>query len=177
MSKELIMKLAKKMVLAAVVLPLTLGTASAFAFGGGKGHHKGPDGECGMGMERGMMRQLDLTDAQKEQLDAMRGSNRAQMKEMHQGNFAANQAERQAQHAKVQVLLLADNFDQATANELAKQMAEKQAERRVKMLEKQHQMLSILTPEQKAKFVELQNERMQECSDKMQKRMEKHAKN
>ncbi|OZT82433.1 stress adaptor protein CpxP, partial [Vibrio sp. 03_296] len=82
------------MVLAAVVLPLTLGTASAFAFGGGKGHHKGPDGECGMGMERGMMRQLDLTDAQKEQLDAMRGSNRAQMKEMHQGNFAANQAER-----------------------------------------------------------------------------------
>ncbi|MGR2869049.1 CpxP family protein [Vibrio vulnificus] len=165
------MKLAKKMVLAAVVLPLTLGTASAFAFGGGKGHHKGPDGE------RGMMRQLDLTDAQKEQLDAMRGSNRAQMKEMHQGNFAANQAERQAQHAKVQALLLADNFDQATANELAKQMAEKQAERRVKMLEKQHQMLSILTPEQKAKFVELQNERMQECGDKMQKRMEKHAKN
>jgi len=34
------MKSAKKLVLAAVVLPLTLGTASAFAFGG-KDHHKG----------------------------------------------------------------------------------------------------------------------------------------
>lgn len=170
------MKLAKKMVLAAVILPLTLGTASAFAYGG-KGHHKGQDGECGMGMDRGMMRQLDLTDAQKDQLDAMRDGNRAQMKEKRQGNFEANQAERQAHHAKVQALLLAENFDQAAANELAKQMAEKQAQRRVKMMEKQHQMLSILTPEQKAKFVELQNERMQECGEKMQKRMERTAKN
>ncbi|MCA2470508.1 CpxP family protein, partial [Vibrio alginolyticus] len=56
------MKSAKKLVLAAVVLPLTLGTASAFAFGG-KDHHKGPRDECGMGMDRGIMRDLNLTDA------------------------------------------------------------------------------------------------------------------
>ena len=39
------MKTAKKLVLAAVVLPLTLGTASAFAFGGKD--HKGGHGDCG----------------------------------------------------------------------------------------------------------------------------------
>ncbi len=73
------MKPAKKLILAAVVLPLTLGTASAFAFGG-KDHHKGPRDECGPGMDRGIMRQLDLTDAQKEQLNELREANRAEMK-------------------------------------------------------------------------------------------------
>ncbi len=72
------MKTAKKLVLAAVVLPLTLGTASAFAFGGKD--HKGHRGECGKGMDRGIMRQLDLTDAQKDQLKEMREANKAAMK-------------------------------------------------------------------------------------------------
>ena len=55
------MKSAKKLVLAAVVLPLTLGAASAFAYGG-KNHHQGPCDECGMGMDRGIMRDLSLTE-------------------------------------------------------------------------------------------------------------------
>ena len=67
-------------------------------------------------------------------------------------------------------MLLADTFDEAAANELAKQMVEKQTERRVKMLEKQHQMLSILTPEQKTKYVELQKERSEKRLEKMQER-------
>ncbi len=167
------MKSAKKLVLAAVVLPLTLGAASAFAFGG-KDHHKGPNGECGMGMDRGIMRQLDLTDAQKDQLKDMREANKAEMKAKFADGKEARMAERQAHHDKVQALLLADNFDEAAANDLAKEMVEKQTDRRVKMLEKKHQMLSVLTPEQKAKFVELQKERQQKCGEKMQKRMQKH---
>ncbi|CAK4069874.1 MULTISPECIES: CpxP family protein [Vibrio] len=163
------MKMAKKLVVAAVVLPLTLGTASAFAFGG-KDHKKGGHGECGGGFDRGMMRQLDLTDAQKEQLKEMREAGKQEMKANFKGNFSERQAEMQAHHAKVQQLVLADNFDQAAADELAKAMVEKQTERKVKMLEKQHQMLSILTPEQKAKFTELQQERMGKCAEKMQKR-------
>jgi len=170
------MKTVKKLVLAAAILPLTLATASAFAFGGGKGHHKGgPDDECGMGMDRGIFRELNLTDAQKEQLDSMRQAGRKEMKAQFKGKFADNQAERQAQHAKVQALVLADTFDANAANELAKEMAAKQAERRVQMLEKQHKMLSVLTPEQKAKFVDLQNERMQECGAKMHKRFAEKA--
>ncbi|MGI9919428.1 CpxP family protein [Vibrio owensii] len=166
------MKTAKKLVLAAVVLPLTLGTASAFAFGGKD--HKGHRGECAMGMDRGIMRQLDLTDAQKDQLKEMREANKAEMKAKFADGHEARMAERQAHHDKVQALLLADNFDEAAANDLAKEMVEKQTERRVKMMEKKHQMLSVLTPEQKTKFVELQKERQQKCGEKMQKRMEKH---
>jgi protein CpxP len=162
------MKLAKKLVLAAVVVPLTLGTASAFAFGG-KDHKKGGHGECG-GFDRGIIRQLDLTDAQKEQLQEMREAGKKEMKANFKGNFETRHAEMQAHKAKVQELVLADNFDQAQANELAKAMVEKQTERKVKMLEKQHQMLSILTPEQKEKFVELSQQRADKCAEKMQKR-------
>jgi protein CpxP len=38
-------------------------------------------------------------------------------------------------------------------------------------------MLSVLTPEQKAEFVKLQNERMQQCGERMQKRMTKPSSN
>lgn len=167
----MIMKTAKKLVLAAVVLPLALGSASALAFGG-KDHKKGGHGECG-GFDRGMMRQLDLTDEQKEQFKEMREAGKAEMKAAFQDNFEARVAEKQKQQAQVQALVLADTFDSAAANELAKVMVEQQTERKVKMLEKQHKMMSILTPEQKAKFVELQAERSTECSEKMQKRMER----
>ncbi|MDA0150356.1 CpxP family protein [Vibrio sp. LaRot3] len=163
------MKLAKKLVLAAAVVPLALGSASALAFGG-KGDHKGPHGKCGMGMDRGIMKQLDLTDAQKEQFKEMRTSNKEEMKAKFEANFEAHKAERQAYQEQVQQLVLADNFDQAAANELAKQMVEKQTERRVKMLEKQHQMLSVLTPEQKAKFVELSKERAEKCAEQRKDR-------
>ena len=168
------MKMTKKLVLAAAALPLVFGTASAYAYGGGdKGDHKGMHGKCG-GFDKKIMRQLDLTDAQKDQLKEMREANKAEMKAKFADGHEARMAERQAHHDKVQALLLADNFDEAAANDLAKEMVEKQTERRVKMMEKKHQMLSVLTPEQKTKFVELQKERQQKCGEKMQKRMEKH---
>ncbi len=164
------MKPAKKLMLAAVVLPLTFGAASALAYGG-KGPEQGPRDECGPGMDRGIMRQLNLTDTQKEQLRTLRNENRDEMRSKIDADRDARQAERQAYHAKMQSLVLADTFDEAQATALAKEMVEKQTERRVKMLEKRHQMLNILTPEQKTEFVKLQNERMQECSERMQKHM------
>ncbi|NMU67201.1 CpxP family protein, partial [Vibrio parahaemolyticus] len=87
------MKSAKKRVVGAVVLLLTLGAASAFAYGG-KNHHKGPRDECGMGMDRGVMRQLDLTDAQKDQLKEMREANKAEMKAKFADGKEARMAER-----------------------------------------------------------------------------------
>ncbi len=166
------MKPAKKLMLAAVVLPLTLGSAGAFAFGG-KGQNKGPRDECGPGMDRAIMRQLDLTDAQKDQLTALRDAKREEMRNKNAADRDTRQAERQAYHAKVQALVLADNFDEAQATALATEMVEKQTERRVEMLQKRHQMLNILTPEQKTEFVKLQDERIQECGVRMQKRMSK----
>jgi protein CpxP len=170
------MKSAKKLVLAAVVLPLTLGAAGAFAYGG-KNQSNGPRDECGPGMERGIMSQLNLTDAQKDQLQSYRDANRTEMRGKNAADRDARMAERQAYHAKVQALVLADNFDQAQANALAKEMVEKQTERRVAMLERKHKMMSVLTPDQKAEFVKLQNERMKECGDRMQRHMNKPSSN
>ncbi|WP_435247951.1 CpxP family protein [Vibrio sp. nBUS_14] len=167
------MKMTKKLVLAAAALPLMLGTASAFAYGGGdKGDHKGMHGKCG-GFDKKVMRQLDLTDAQKTELKEMREANRAEMKEKHAGNKADKIAKMKAHQEKVQTLVLADNFDEAAANELASQMVEKQTERRVAMLKKQHQMMSVLTAEQKTQLKEIQQDRMTKCTDKMEKRMNK----
>ncbi|MER2498485.1 CpxP family protein [Vibrio neptunius] len=160
------MKTAKKLLLAAMILPLTLGTASAFA---AKDHKKGSHGE--FGFDRGIMRQLDLTDAQKEHIKTLRETSKTQMKAEFKQNFEAHHAEMQANKEKLQALVLADTFDQVAANELAKQMVEQQTERKVKMLEKQHQMLSILTPEQKTKYVELQKERAEKRFNKMQERL------
>ncbi|MBD1564591.1 CpxP family protein [Vibrio sp. S12_S33] len=166
------MNMTKKMVLAAVVLPLTLGTASVFAYGGGKGQYKRSDDECGRGADRGIMQQLDLTADQQAKLKEMRGANRDQMKNEFKGQ---KQAQMQAHHAKVQALVLADNFDEAAANELAKEMVDQQVSHRVKMLEKRHDMLSVLTPEQKVKFQELQQERMQKCMANGPKKMKKNG--
>ncbi len=172
-----IMKFSKKWVIAATVLPLALGSASALAYGGGKGGHhgKGGEGMCGGFDGKRMFRELDLTDAQKEQMKQLRESNKAQMKQKFDGDFTAKKAEMQAHQQQMQDLVLADTFDADAANALATQMVEKQAERRVKMLEKQHEMMSILTPEQKAKFKELSQERMEKCWSKMEKRAEKRA--
>lgn len=161
------MKTVKKLVLAAAIVPMAFASASAFAFGG-KGEHRG--GYCQGGMDCGIMKQLELTDAQKTQFKEMREANKKEMKANFEENFEARQAKRQAQHEKVQQMLLADSFDQAEANVLAKQMVEQQTERKVKMMEKRHQMLSILTPEQKTKFVELSKERMNKCAEKRKDR-------
>ena len=167
------MKMTKKLVLVAAALPLMLGTASAFAYGGGdKGDHKGMHGKCG-GFDKKVMRQLDLTDAQKAELKEMREANRAEMKAKHSGNKADKMAQMKAHHEKVQDLILADTFDEAAANDLASQMVEKQTERRLTMLKKQHQMMSVLTPEQKTQLKEIQQDRMAKCADKMDKRMNK----
>ena len=167
------MKMTKKLVLVAAALPLMLGTASAFAYGGGdKGDHKGMHGKCG-GFDKKVMRQLDLTDAQKAELKEMREANRAEMKAKHSGNKADKMAQMKAHHEKVQDLILADTFDEAAANDLATQMVEKQTERRLTMLKKQHQMMSVLTPEQKTQLKEIQQDRMAKCADKMDKRMNK----
>ena len=156
------MRTVKKLVLAAAVVPFALASASAFAFGG-KGDHRGG---CQGGMDRGIIKQLDLTEEQKTQFQEMRGANKKEMKAHFEANGEAYKAKRQAQHEKVQQLVLADTFDQSAANELAKNMVEQQTERKVKMLEKKHQMLSVLTPEQKEKFVELTKDRMGQCGEK-----------
>ncbi|MGO2235177.1 stress adaptor protein CpxP [Marinomonas sp. UCMA 3892] len=156
------MKMAKKLILASVVLPLVLST-SAFAFGGKD--HKGPQEECRPGLDRGMMKELNLTDSQKEQFKTLRQANKEEMKERFTDKKEQGEKARMAHFDKVNSLLMADKFDPAKATELAQEMSDKHVKRQVDMLSKQHKMLSILTPEQKTKFIELQKERMEDCDD------------
>ncbi|MCG3729621.1 CpxP family protein [Vibrio cincinnatiensis] len=150
------MNMTKKMVLAAVVLPLTLGSASVFAYGGkGKPNH---DGMCGMHNERAMTRELKLTPEQQSQMKALREQNRQTMQEKRK---SGPRDEMRSIREQERNLMLAPDFDQAAATELAKQMVDMHVERRVEMMKNRHQMMSILTDEQKEKLQTLQ----QECMD------------
>ncbi|SUP46882.1 repressor CpxP [Vibrio furnissii] len=154
------MKMAKKLMLTAVVLPMVLGSASVLAAGG---KNKGPDDEmCGPRGERGIFKQLNLSAEQQAQLRQMREDGRAQMQQKRQ---AGPSEQMKAMRDKERALMLAPNFDKAQATELAKQMVDMQVERRVQMMEKRHHMLSVLTPAQKAQFQTLQQERMDQCWD------------
>lgn len=164
------MKKVSKWLVAAAVLPLSLSAASAWAFGGPNGGH---GGKCGG--DRAVLKQLDLTEEQQAHLKELREANKAQREE-RKANRDVNQAERDAHKAQMKALMLSDSFDQAAAQELASTMVEKQTQRRVAMMEKKHEMLQILTPEQREQFIDAQEERMQECKAKMDKKKQRKAK-
>lgn len=159
------MKMSKKLIIASIVLPLTLSATGAFAFGGK--HNQDRHEECRPGLDRGMMKELNLTDSQKEQFKTLRQANTKEMKDQFEGKPKKRSEMREVQVEKLNNLLLADKFDPAKATEIAQEKSNKRVEHQVKMLSKQHKMLSILTPEQKEQFIELQKERLEECSDDM----------
>ncbi|NAW70759.1 CpxP family protein [Vibrio sp. V27_P1S3P104] len=151
------MNMTKKWVLTAMVLPLTLGSASVFAYGGGKGKPN-HDGLCGMHHERTMARELQLTPEQQSQINALREQHRQIMQEKR--TSGPRDAMRSLREQERQLMLAAD-FDQAAATELAKQMVDIHIEHRVDRIKNRHQMMSILTDEQKDKLQTLQ----QTCMD------------
>ena len=158
------MKLMPKILLAAVVFPLVIST-NALAYGG-KDHH-GKGGECRPGLDREIMKELKLTDQQKSELKSLRQADKEEMKARFKDNKEQGENARLAHIEKLNSLLMADKFDPAKATQLANEMSEKQVERQVDRLSKQHKMLSILTTEQKAQFIELQKERQQDCLEDM----------
>lgn len=133
------MKMFKKTIVIAMTLPLVFGSMSVFA--GQDHHHRGNK----------IFSQLDLTATQKEEMKTLRQNYRSENKAQRVEHRKLMQAERQ----QLEKLVLADNFDEAAVRTLAEKMARQQAERRVERLANRHQVLSILTPEQKAKYIEL----------------------
>lgn len=155
----------KKTMVMAIVLPMVLGSASVLAYGGGGGKHNGGyhggKGMCGNGPEgRQIFRELDLTAEQQQQMKEQRQANRQAM----QDYASAHRAVMRANHLQMQELLLAKDFDEAAVRELASKMSEQQVEHRVAMLKKRHEMLNILTPEQKKQYQALQAERAEQCA-------------
>ncbi|MEJ2764504.1 CpxP family protein [Photobacterium sp. MCCC 1A19761] len=148
----------KKMLAMVIALPLALGSASVLAYG----HHGKGEGRGGCGMEDGrhLMQELDLSDAQQQQLKAMRQSKREAMK------AGGNREQMQAHHQQMQALMMADTFDEAAARTLAQSMIDQQVERRVAMMKNRHEMFSMLTDEQKTRFQQLMNERQAQCEQR-----------
>ena len=101
-------------------------------------HHKG---KPGMHHEMMMFKDLNLTDAQKQQVrDIMKGQ-RDQMKR-------PPLEERRAMHD----IIASDSFDKAKAEAQIDKMAEQHKARMLAHMETQNKIYNILTPEQKKQF-------------------------
>ena len=112
-------------------------TAAAPAEGKMMMHHKGP----GMHNEMMMFKDLNLTDAQKQQIRDIRKSERDQIKRL-------SLEERRAMHD----IIASDSFDKAKAEAQIDKMAEQHKARMLAHLETQNKIYNILTPEQKKQF-------------------------
>ena len=101
-------------------------------------HHKG---KPGMHHEMMMFKDLNLTDAQKQQVRDIMKSQRDQMKR-------PSLDERRAMHD----IIASDSFDKAKAEAQIDKMAEQHKARMLAHLETQNKIYNILTPEQKKQF-------------------------
>ena len=101
-------------------------------------HHKG---KPGMHHEMMMFKDLNLTDAQKQQIRDIRKGERDQMKR-------PPLEERRAMHD----IIASDSFDKAKAEAQIDKMAEQHKARMLAHMETQNKIYNILTPEQKKQF-------------------------
>lgn len=151
----------KKFNLLALVLSSVLVAATSSAVLAGDhqprhGVHMFADGK--------MFKELDLTDAQKTQVDALLKTHREKM---------LNKAERYAMHEELQSVLNSDTFDEAGVRVILEKQQAKKLEQEVARLKLQHQIRALLTPEQKAKL----DERKAKMRERMQQKMaERHGK-
>lgn len=116
----------------------TATTTAAPAEGKMMMHHKG---KPGMHHEMMMFKDLNLTDAQKQQIRDIRKGERDQMKR-------PPLEERRAMHD----IIASDSFDKAKAEAQIDKMAEQHKARMLAHMETQNKIYNILTPEQKKQF-------------------------
>ncbi|MEE9955062.1 ATP-independent periplasmic protein-refolding chaperone [Enterobacter cloacae] len=116
----------------------TATTSAAPAEGKMMMHHKG---KPGMHHEMMMFKDLNLTDAQKQQIRDIMKSQRDQMKR-------PPLEERRAMHD----IIASDSFDKAKAEAQIDKMAEQHKARMLAHMETQNKIYNILTPEQKKQF-------------------------
>ncbi len=153
----------------ALILPLAIGSTNALAKGGKKG-------ECKMGFERGIFRKIDLTEEQKTQIKDMMEQRRESCKVQKEAQREAHMAEKKALKANEHKLILADSFDEQQANELATQMIDAHKSRYVESLKARHELMSLLTDEQKAQVEQLMAERMEKAGERSGKHNKKKDK-
>lgn len=182
------MKKLNKTLLATMILPLTLGSASVFAFGGSNGmwdDFDGPRSEKGMpkhkdghkgqmqAMNLRLFKKLDLTDKQKEEIKDILDANREERREAR-GDRPADMMQNRD---KMQDLTLSDNMDEAAVRALAEKAvnakSQKQVERLVSHAQLENKIYNVLTAEQKTKLKQLKKEMDAKRMQRMKKQIEK----
>lgn len=138
------MKITTRLTAAAIALPLILISASVFAFPG-KDHKDNGGMQCKKMHDKNMLAGIDLSQAQENQIEAMRKNNREQRK----GNRQEMMTQKAAEHKQMQTLLLAPDFNEKEIRALAEKSVNQQLTHRMSMLKQRHDMLNILTPQQK----------------------------
>ncbi|MEA1880355.1 MAG: Spy/CpxP family protein refolding chaperone [Campylobacterota bacterium] len=148
----------------AVMITLGLGTAALLACGGPE-HKGGPFGDRG-GMFK-VMKQLDLTSEQKEQMKLFRAERKSHMKATFREMKENKKSMMASMKPDLSTFMTADSFDKVAF----KAQVEKKFEAKRKMMEtKKSEMLekrasgmekvfNILTPEQRVKWIELSKEK------------------
>lgn len=141
------MKALKILVLPALFGAALLLTQPAFA---GHGPHGGDHATR-------MLKGLDLTDTQREQIRALMAASKAEKPDL---------AAMQQHHDAMQALVKADQFDEAAARLLLEKQQNKMLEQQLERLKLQHQIRALLTDEQKTKL----DERMAKMRERMAER-------
>lgn len=133
--------------------------------GFGKRGHFGKHGG-GHGM---MLRALDLTDEQKNQIKQIRESSRNAVKPIRE--------QMRANRQKLADLSANGNFDQAQVQAIAAQQGNLTAQLIVEKEKAKSQIFQILTPEQKAKAAEMKEKMKERRQERFQNRMNKRRGN
>lgn len=130
--------------------------------------HRGKMHKRGM-MGGRMFRHLDLTDAQKEQMKAIRQASRETTKGLREN----------MRNVRKQLSELGTDgtFDQAAVETLAAQQADIQKQLIVERQKVKAQTFALLTPEQKAKFDEMKAQMAERMKQRMEKRKARFGEN
>lgn len=145
--------------LTAVLLTLGLGTALYACPAGGDRFKGGPD----KGRMHKIMKQLDLSSEQKEQLQSLREARKEMMQAKRKSCKADKEKRRAQMRPDLSKFMTANSFDkEAFKQEMKKKYEARRAQkekRKAAMLESRadhmEKMFNILTPEQRIKWIEL----------------------
>ncbi|GAA0551480.1 hypothetical protein GCM10009098_18900 [Rheinheimera aquimaris] len=137
------MKLAKLIFALSVITASSL-SGSVMAHEHRAARHDGAHHERHLPMKR-MLAGLDLTDNQREQIKQLMQQQREAFKREGRDNAA---------HLQLQALLIAEQFDESAARQLLEQQQQRAVEKRLTMLKLQHQVLQVLTEEQRQQLAE-----------------------
>ncbi|HEX4879999.1 MAG TPA: Spy/CpxP family protein refolding chaperone [Limnobacter sp.] len=91
----------------------------------------------------GILKQLDLSDTQKTQIKAIMDQQRS--------NMRGHIGERRAHREEMRNLVESANFDRSKAAALIVEQQEKEREMKLAMLQAQHEIYKVLSPEQREK--------------------------